>query len=430
MISVDEFSDLIKNSLSTVQNIKVYGEIGKITKSSKQHLYFELKSKNAVVSCVVWSSFIKVESGQAEVLVKKMDFYPPYGKCQAIVTNIEQSNKEDAQIATQRSNLIDILHKEGVVDRVKHVIPDIIKHLVIITSHNSAAHFDMKQGVDARWPELRTTVIHTSVQGPDSLVEIPLAFNKAYDLNPDVIICGRGGGSESDLQVFNEEIVVRSFIHSSIPIISAIGHESDHSISDIVADVRAKTPTAAIEIAIKYTKQEILENISNKFKQLLQVFQEYIKKSYEKNENLERSLHDSVLMNLNYLDRNTQNKKIVMKEHMDKIWARCTLNINEKYITSKYETGKFFTDTKIKYIFDNLKILTENSILKFEHSNTIMNKDLNSFSPLNSLKRGFAFVTKDGLCVKNIDNLKYDDELCVNFINGKIDVIVKKCRTS
>ena len=95
MINVDELSDMIKNSLSKIQNVKVCGEIGKIVKSSKQHLYFELKSTNAIVSCVAWaSSSLQIESGQAEVVVRKMDFYPPYGKIQTVVSNVEQLKDE------------------------------------------------------------------------------------------------------------------------------------------------------------------------------------------------------------------------------------------------------------------------------------------------------------------------------------------------
>ena len=295
MINVDELSDMIKNSLSKIQNVKVCGEIGKIVKSSKQHLYFELKSTNAIVSCVAWaSSALQIESGQAEVVVRKMDFYPPYGKIQAVVSNVEQLKDETARIAAQRADLINRLHSEGIINREKNTIPDIIGHLVIITSHNSAAHYDMKQGVDARWPGLNTTVIHTSVQGPDSLLEIPLAFRKAISLNPDVIICGRGGGSETDLEAFNDEQVIRSFIHEKIPIISAIGHESDHSISDLVADVRAKTPTAAIEIAIRYTKQELKENIDCKYRELLKTFEEHIHNSSNKNEQVKNHLCDTI----------------------------------------------------------------------------------------------------------------------------------------
>lgn len=431
MICVDEFSDMIKNSLSRIQNVQVCGEIGKITKSSRQHLYFDLKSKNAIVNCVAWaSSELEIESGQAEVTVRKMDFYSPYGKCQAVVSHVKQLKDDTALIATQRAQLIESLHSDGIIDREKNKIPDVIEHLVIITSHHSAAHHDMKHGVDARWPGLNTTVIHTSVQGPDSLIEIPLAFEKAISLNPDVIICGRGGGSETDLQVFNDDKVIRYFIHDKIPIISAIGHESDHSISDLVADVRAKTPTAAIEIAIKYTKQELLENIELKYKELQQEFKKYVQEANMKNACLHKSLYDTYNTNLNFIQTHAKNREFLMKENMDKIWGKCALRIQEKYMICKNDVSRILghANLSINSRFDHLKHATDTFFINSEHSNTLLARDLQDYSPQIPLKRGFAFVTKNGICVKNSDKLQENDELCVKFMDGNIDVIVKKCR--
>jgi len=431
MISVDEFSTMIKNSLSAIQNVKVHGEIGKIVKSSKQHLYFDMKSKNSIISCVAWaSSALEIESGQAEVMVRKMDFYSPYGKCQAVVSHVEQLKDETAHIATERAKLIDKLHLEGVIDREKNQIPDIIQHLVIITSHGSAAHYDMKQGVTARWSNLKTTVIHSSVQGPDALIEIPLAFQKAISLNPDVIICGRGGGSETDLQVFNQENVIRHFIHTNIPIISAIGHESDHSISDLVADVRAKTPTAAIEIAVKYTKQELLEKIKMKNKELLKEIENFLYESEHKIKKCQKNLYDTVSFNLNYVSTCANSKEISMKESMEKIWTQSALCIQEKYMILKYDVLHIYHQTNVcvKTAFDNLKHITHAHITKTEHINSLAQKELETYSPHLPLKRGFAFVTKNGKFVRNIDELQNEDELCVNFIKGNIDVLVKRCR--
>lgn len=431
MINVDELSDMIKNSLNGIQNIKVCGEIGKIVKSSKQHLYFDLKSQTAIVSCVAWSSSgLQFQSGQAEVMVRKMDFYSPYGKCQAVVSHVEQLKDEKALIATQRADLINRLHSEGIIHRAKNTIPDIIEHLVIITSHNSAAHYDMKQGVNARWPGLNTTVIHTSVQGPDSLLEIPSAFRKAITLNPDVIICGRGGGSEADLEVFNDEKVIRYFIHNKIPIIAAIGHESDHSIADLVADVRAKTPTAAVEIAIKYTRQELTENLDFKYKELLKTFKEYLHSSCVKNDHSRTCLYDAFDMNMKCIGTSTQTKEVVLKQSVDKILGKCALCIQEKYMIYKSEVSTILRHENhaVESRLDSLNHVADTCLMKSEHLYTLASKDLEAYSPHIPLKRGFAFVTKNGNAVKSSDEVQENDELCVKFMDGNIDVIVKKCR--
>ena len=432
MVSVDELTDMIKNSLSRIQNIKVSGEIGKIMKSSKQHLYFELKSKNAIVSCVAWaSSEVDVKSGQAEVLVRKMDFYPPYGKCQAIVSNVQVLKDEKAEIASKRAELISLFHTEGIIDREKKEIPDIIEHLVIITSHNSAAHCDMKQGVTARWPGLRTTIIHASVQGIEGIREIPLAFQKAVLLKPDVIICGRGGGSETDLHTFNEELVARCFMHSEIPIISAIGHESDHSISDLVADYRAKTPTAAIEIAIKYTKKELLENIELKRQELHVAYEKFLDKHQNKLSRLQKHLQDTFCINLDHTNTCVKHKVSIMRESMDKLNQKWMFCLQEKNRFLQYDMSRMFTNTNysLKFSFASLNESVKTTFMKCEHSIALTNKDLDTCSPIIPLKRGFAFVTKDGKSVNSVSNLNECEHLCVKFIDGNIDVVVKRCRT-
>lgn len=431
MISVDELTSMVKNKVNSIQNVNVRGEIGKVTKAASGHSYFELMSTRSKISCVVWStSNIIPETGEAEVLIKQVDFYPPYGRCQAIISTISQLDS-DAKIASQRAALIETLQKEGVLDRTRLQVPQINRHLCIISSDGSAASHDMLEGIDARWHGLKVTFIHTLVQGNQAVEHIKKAFKAANELcpPPDVIICGRGGGSETDLEVFNDEQVVRCFINTRIPIISAIGHETDHSVSDLTADIRAKTPTAAIEIAIPQKKvdlqdelQKLQSKVDTNFSHTMMVLKD------RKNQLYERLVHTT-------------------RECLKRANERCSnLSHSVKYISStKLKAG--VTDVTHKHnILHNLikdifsqkrtQITNMNRITSYHMDRLLrqftsqvecLSHRLNAFSHEHTLKRGFALIRQNDTIIKTAD-VKENSELCVVLQDGFIDVVVKRCR--
>tara|TARA_B110000046_G_scaffold175972_1_gene201121 strand:- start:15 stop:1277 length:1263 start_codon:yes stop_codon:yes gene_type:complete len=231
--------------------MRVRGCVGKVTVTASGHTYFDLSDESARVACVAWRGSPeagRVVAGLADVDVSRVDFYAPYGRCQAVVRAaraLEGGPSEKADVLRK-------LHSEGIITRARLPLPELLQHLCVITSAGSAAAGDLLSGIEQRWPGLRTTLIHTAVQGSDAPAQLAAAFAAARTLSPppDVIICGRGGGSESDLSAFDTDAVARCFVGDDVVTVSAVGHEPDHVVTDAVADYRAKTPTAAIELVL------------------------------------------------------------------------------------------------------------------------------------------------------------------------------------
>tara|TARA_B100000945_G_C20378757_1_gene596036 strand:- start:233 stop:1537 length:1305 start_codon:yes stop_codon:yes gene_type:complete len=430
-ITVDELAVIMKNSMNNIKNLKVTGEIGRVTKAASGHLYFDLRSTTSNISCVAWSSYnIFVKSGVAELTIKNVDFYPPHGKCQAIVTEVNQCDDEVAKIAECRAKLIENLQKEGVLSRCRLEIPDVINHICIITSNGSAACHDMKQGIESRWPNMRTTIIHASVQGFAASESISDAFILAYKLKPDVIICGRGGGSEADLNIFNEEKVVRSFVNSEIPVISAIGHENDHCVSDLVADIRAKTPTASIELAIKLTKFECDECLSNMKNRLFQQYNNTISRLNEKNLNSKNLLKILVSHKLKSAEEKNIQINIFLREALNKGLLKHKQYVNNLSFTNlQYMKNNFdLQNNKLNELKSALKSTMAQFILKSETNIQYSKCRLDAYSPNHTLKRGFGLISSNDIIIRSITSLNEGDTIRVKLHDGIFEAIVKRCR--
>ena len=202
-----------------------------------------------------------IKDGQEVLVIGSVDLYPARGQLQIVVERIELIQKIGA-LEQQKQKLLLQLRQEGVLDRPRKSLPSFPKHLVIVTGKGSAALADMLQLSQSRWPGIRTTVVGVTVQGDRAAEEIVRGLAVARDLSRnniadtisvppcDVVIVGRGGGSPEDLWAFNLEPVARAISAMPIPVISAVGHESDILVSDLVADVRASTPSHAVECCI------------------------------------------------------------------------------------------------------------------------------------------------------------------------------------
>lgn len=255
--TVTEITALIKENLeSAFQDIYVAGEISQFTRASSGHVYMTLKDENAVLRAVLWrgtaqSLRFELEEG-LEVLARGgIDVYPPRGSYQLIVSWMEPRGMGALQLAFQQ--LKEKLQKEGLFDPAhKRPLPEFPRRIGLVTSPTGAALRDMVNVVGRRFPPAELYLLPCRVQGEGAAAEIAGAIERLNRARPhlDLMIVGRGGGSLEDLWAFNEEVVARAIFASRIPVISAVGHEVDFSISDFVADVRAATPTEAAELAV------------------------------------------------------------------------------------------------------------------------------------------------------------------------------------
>ncbi|MCH1461847.1 MAG: exodeoxyribonuclease VII large subunit [Candidatus Poseidonia sp.] len=264
-LPVGQFAQLIQHTVKNDPMFQHQALAGEISQWSVHNgnIYFTLRDDVGQMSCVVWRSArlsidpaIKV--GSEVIIIGSLDLWPKRGNLQLVVSKIQPVQTLGALEEAKRQ-LVETLRNEGALDVPSRPLPSLPKHIAIVTGAGSAALSDMKRLMANRWPNLRTTIIGVLVQGEHAPREIVRGLAITRDLaRPEVaqrlglppvdaVIVGRGGGSPEDLWAFNLEPVVRAIMASTVPIISAVGHEQDHLVSDLVADVRASTPSNAVE---------------------------------------------------------------------------------------------------------------------------------------------------------------------------------------
>ncbi len=259
MLTPRQVNELIRGAINRYlpPTLHVLGEIGDISRAGSGHVYFTLKDDASELRCVMWRSAagklrFEPETGLEVIATGGIEVYAPRGAVQLVVRSLEPRGVGALEIAFRQ--LRQKLEAEGLFDpRRKKLLPRLPQRIAVVTSESGAAIRDILQTLARRFPIAQVLLFPVRVQGEGAAAEIAAAIElmnrRAAELGGiDVAIVGRGGGSLEDLWAFNEEIVARAIAASHIPIISAVGHETDTSISDLVADQRAATPTAAAEL--------------------------------------------------------------------------------------------------------------------------------------------------------------------------------------
>ena len=384
--TVSEITRGIRTSLEhKFSYIGVLGEISNVRKPSSGHVYLTLKDKNSQLQAVVFrntASRIKFElkDGMEVVSFGSITVYEPRGQYQLIINKIEPKGIGALQLAFQQ--LKEKLEKEGMFDHAhKKDIPFIPKKIGIVTSPTGAAIKDILNIIDRRFANVEILIYPVKVQGEGAAQEIAEAITELNNYSDiDVIISGRGGGSLEDLWAFNEEVVARSIYNSRIPVISAVGHEIDITIADLVADKRALTPSEAGELVVP--RKDLLIEKTEKFKtRLLQSLTGKLRLSKEKLDRIANS----------YIIRQPFDKFNRWQQRLDDFAQRLNLNITHALNTER------------------------------EKLSGIAGK-LESLSPLNVLKRGYTITTKqeDNKSLRDIKSLSKGDKIKTNLSKGRI----------
>ena len=269
-LTVSELSNQVKFTVeSNFQRVRVKGEISRPTRASSGHLYLTLKDENAVLDGICWRGTaqrlsIEPEDGLEVICIGKITTYPGRSKYQIIIEELEHSG-EGALLKLLEERRKKLL-KEGIFDQDRKLsLPPYPELIGVVTSPTGAVIRDILHRLKDRYP-LHVIVCPVAVQGASAAQEIAQAVNGFNKIprngalqRPDLLIVARGGGSLEDLWCFNEEVVVRAVAESSIPVISAVGHETDTTLIDFVADLRAPTPTAAAEMAVPVRMELVAE---------------------------------------------------------------------------------------------------------------------------------------------------------------------------
>ena len=266
-VEVGQFVALARSALVNepyLSNAAIIGELTKFTLARSGHTYFTLTDNQGSIDCVLFggnSSFISqgIKEGSKLIAIGGIDVYVKTGRMQFKASRV-QPVKSIGELEKARQELIKRWRDDGTMDRPRNQPPLIPKKLHIITGAGSAALADMERLIGDRWPNFSYTVVPVLVQGNDAPGQIVRAVKYAQN-HADLIIVGRGGGSPEDLWAFNLESVCQAIIDCQIPVVSAVGHESDYMVSDMIADVRASTPSNAIERVIPI-KEELLAMVA------------------------------------------------------------------------------------------------------------------------------------------------------------------------
>ena len=380
-LTVSQINEQIKSLLeSTFIQIRVEGEVSRITYHTSGHIYFTIKDEKSSLSCVMFRSNarrlpFRLEEGQHVILGGSITVYVPRGNYQMMVSSAEPYGAGALSVAFEQ--LKKRLSEEGLfAPERKKPMPKTIRHIAIVTSKTGAAIQDMIRVATKRWPLVKITLIDTLVQGAEAAAEIARHIAYADRLGADVIIVGRGGGSLEDLWAFNEEIVARAIAACRTPVVSAVGHEVDTLISDFVADMRAPTPSAAMEqilpdrVEVLYTIDEWMERISHRMHQIL----------FQKEERL-RSVERQ-------LEQHAIDRKIEMQRQRVR---QLVMQLNQVVKQLLHRKEEFF-----RPIMSQLKT-TEGLVLQQkEQQLKSLEAQLRSLDPKLKLRPGFVQLVKGG----------------------------------
>lgn len=368
IISVSELTYAISAALNKqIGSVTVQGEISNFKPHSSGHRYFTLKDEGAQIACVMWRSrqlSIPLVDGMKVIIKGELTVYAPQGKYQIDCFSVTPLGQGDLYLAYEA--LKKKLEALGYFDvKRKRQLPEVPLNIGVSTSPTGAAVKDIISTIERRLPACTVYFRPTLVQGEGSSEDIAAAITELNKLELDVIIIGRGGGSLEDLWSFNTELVAKTIFQSETPIISAVGHETDFTISDFVADIRAATPTAAAELATSHTM--------NDFSNVLDSTETGLK----------RTITDSIQANRDLIS-NLQNS-YPLKRFVDKIRTFIQQTDEIELLLAKNFKRRF-------------KSYSENINSVESH--------LNSLHPYAPLKKGFALLKQDDKLIYNNETLK------------------------
>lgn len=369
-----------------IQNISVKGEISNFKDHFQSgHLYFTLKEGNASIKAVMFRSYAEKlgflpENGMNVIVSGSVQFYERDGICQLYAARIER-DEGIGDDALSFEQLKEKLSKEGLFSQ-KRPLPPVPRSICVITSETGAALQDILNVLSRRYPFVKIKLVPVLVQGIDAPASISRGLETAQKSGCDLIIFGRGGGSSEDLSAFNTEIVARSVYNSRIPTISAVGHETDFTISDFTADKRAPTPSAAAEIAVP---------------DINEIFREVTV--------LKNGIGEKVRSRISDLQTKVDTSAALIS------------HLNPKARIDEKERTVSISFSLIKKEFSALISAKESQLRNVTDLIT-------AFDPLKTLERGYSLVYKNGIIITSVADLKDGDVFTVKMSDGEFEAVV------
>ena len=443
IFTVSEINKAVKQFLEgtmTFKNLHIQGELSNVTYYKSGHLYFTLKDDKSTVKCAIFKYLYKgvpsdLKEGDQVKIVGNASLYEQTGSYQIIADSLEKTNKLGSLYEKLEETKKKYLEKGYFDSSIKKEFPRIPINIGAVTAETGAAIRDIINTTHKRYKNVNIYLYPTKVQGVGSAKEIEHAidyFNKVNangELDLDLLIVGRGGGSIEDLWAFNEEPVIEAIYRSELPIISAVGHEIDNLISDLVADRRAATPTQAAEILIPLKSDLIaeLDSRKNTLNKFLQNKLNIMKKDIERHKE-------------SYYLRNFMTK--ITDKKMELIHKEAQLNKELKYKVEKF--SEKFEIVKARFnrldLQENIalkknqlevkesllsKMITE-SILSEKRGIEYKKAIISKYSIDEILKQGYTLTRKNGKVVRSGKGLQKGDIIQTRFIDGEVESIIQE----
>lgn len=426
-LSVTELNRQVKSLLeSSFLTIHVEGELSNVVKASSGHWYFTLKDRDAQVRCAMFrnrNQYLKyrAKNGDKVVVRAKVSLYPGRGDYQLICDYMEESGVGSLQQAFEA--LKQKLQQQGLFDPAfKKPIPTHPQHLGVITSPTGAAIHDILTVLKRRFPSLPISLFPTAVQGVDAAAQIAKAIQLANtDGRCDILIVGRGGGSLEDLWPFNEEIVAHSIFHSDIPIISAVGHEVDVSIADLVADLRAATPSAAAEL-ISPDQQQLLLRLLQLQQRLQRAWQRQHQQQQQRLEWMRTRLRhpgDKLKEQAQKLDELELRMRRAVRLTIEQKQQQFN-QLQQRYLRCSPQPRINAGQQRKNELEHRLITLMQAQLKQTTLQLSGLAATLNSVSPLATLDRGYAIVQDEtGTVIQDIDQITTASNIETRLHNGR-----------
>ncbi|WP_423799049.1 exodeoxyribonuclease VII large subunit [Neobacillus sp. SAB-20_R2A] len=430
-LSVNALTKYIKRKFDAdphLRDLHVRGEISNFKQHSSGHMYFTLKDEKARILAVMFSSHSRAmrfqpENGMKVIVKGDISVYEPSGQYQIYIKDMQPDGIGELFLAYEQ--LKQRLEAEGLfAPERKKALPLFPKTVGVITSPTGAAIRDIITTIKRRFPIVNILVFPALVQGDNAAPSIAKAIEKANNKDIDVLIVGRGGGSIEELWAFNEELVARAIYQSAIPIISAVGHETDFTIADFVADLRAPTPTGAAELAVPHI-EELLDRTLQRQTRLIRAMQEKFRYEKERLNRVQKS----------YAFRYPQRLYEQKLEQVDKETERLVRGISRLFLLKNeqltnldkslernhpsealQEAGKHLERTH-KELNRALKQILTKKQTDFDH----MLSTLQALSPLKIMERGYSLsYTEDNRLVKSVNQVSVSDQVQIQLTDGSL----------
>ena len=436
--SVSELSARIKRLIETeFEYVRIKGELGRVSKPGSGHVYMDLKDDRASIACVIWKGTISrinvnLEEGMEVIVTGRLTTFSGQSKYQIIIEHVAPAGVGALMAMLEKRKKK--LSEEGLFDLAnKKALPYLPIHIGVITSPTGAVIKDIMHRLNDRFPS-RVTIWPVVVQGENCAKEVTNAingFNQLADA-PDLIIVARGGGSIEDLWGFNEEIVVRATFSSKIPIISAVGHETDTTLIDFASDVRAPTPTAAAEIAVP-VKQELvvaLSSLENRQKKSIFLM---LKNKTQRVADLSKGLPKgedlflSQRQKIDFIADKLPKSLIVLNQNLKLRMFAISAKLNIKVIEQNVEYKKH----EVRSLDNQIRRSISELLNQLRFQLNAVERLRQNLGYRETLKRGYVVLRDmNGPVVSSVNIGKTVGPISAEFYDGKVTLVDKKKKIS